>query len=473
MRRFIMRAYAVVAAGVVLGIAAVSGASASAAAPRAARVFSAAVSHAAPSPGTQLWVSRYHGPTGSNNAAASVAVSPTGNAVFVTGESEEAGGVTFTFATAAYNATTGAQLWAKRHSAGFDTVDIANAVAVSPDGGTVFVTGVGTRGYATVAYDASTGAQLWVKNYRTGSVAYSVAVSPTGNEVFVAGSVGDGRGYATVAYNAATGAQLWAKRYIGPAVGAQANSVAVSPSGGTVFVTGYSDGTSSGEDYATVAYNAATGAQLWAKRYTGPGNNTDDAHSVAVSPDSKTVFVAGESSASALTEDYATIAYNAATGAQLWVKRYGGTGNTVARAYSVAVSPTGKTVFVTGNDGFISWTVAYSAATGTQSWAKAYSGTSPGGGGAMSAGVSPDGTKVYITGFVSDVGKGGYGTVAYNAVTGTQVWAKKYFGPRGQTSAVSAIDLAVSPVSGTVFVTGSNVSVTDAFYDYATVAYQG
>jgi outer membrane protein assembly factor BamB len=431
---------------------------------------SAAVSHAAPSPGTQLWVSRYNGPTGSNNAAAAVAVSPTGNAVFVTGESVEAGGVTYTFATAAYNATTGAQLWAKRYRSGFDTVDIANAVAVSPDGGTVFVTGVGTRGYATVAYNAATGAQLWVKDHSTG-VAYSVAVSPTGNEVFVTGQDGF-LDYATVAYDAATGAQLWAKRYISPAVGARANAVAVSPDGGTVFVTGYSDGTSSGEDYATVAYNAATGAQLWAKRYTGPGNNTDDAHSVAVSPDSKTVFVTGESSASATTEDYATIAYNAATGAQLWVKRYGGTGNTAARAYSVAVSPTGKTVFVTGNDDVISWTVAYSAATGTQLWAKAYSGTSPGGGGAMSAGVSPDGTKVYITGFVGDVGKGGYGTVAYNAVTGTQVWAKKYFGPRGQTSAV-AIDLAVSPVSGTVFVTGSNVSANGAFYDYATVAYTG
>ena len=58
--------------------------------------------------------------------------------------------------------------------------------------------------------------------------------------------------YATIAYNAATGAQRWAKRYDGPGTGdGQAYSAAVSPNGATVFVTGYSGGTG---DYATIAY---------------------------------------------------------------------------------------------------------------------------------------------------------------------------------------------------------------------------
>ncbi|HCU96827.1 MAG TPA: hypothetical protein DHU96_30580, partial [Actinobacteria bacterium] len=98
------------------------------------------------------------------------------------------------------------------------------------------------------------GAQLWIQRYKLpprGGPGYAqvVAVSPRGDKVYM---TGEG---ATVAYSAATGARLWASH--GGA------SVAVSPDGAKVFVTG---GTSNpgqrgpqGTDYATAAYNAATG----------------------------------------------------------------------------------------------------------------------------------------------------------------------------------------------------------------------
>ena len=117
--------------------------------------------------------------------------------------------------------------------------------------------------------------------------------------------------YATIAYSAATGTTLWASRYGGSASSwDQATSLAVSPGGDTVYATGYSRDSSSGFDYATLAHNAATGAQVWASRYNGYGTLNDVAYSVAVSPGTGTVFVTGPSAGNGSGVDYATIAYS-------------------------------------------------------------------------------------------------------------------------------------------------------------------
>src|SRR5207245_2140509 len=100
-----------------------------------------------------------------------------------------------------------------------------------------------------------------------------------------------------------------------------AHALGVSSDGSKLFVTGQSDGGSHGSvDYATIAYDAATGAELWLQRYNRPGRDTDIAFALGVGPGG--VFVTGSSVGSASGEDYATIAYDAASGAQLWLRRY-------------------------------------------------------------------------------------------------------------------------------------------------------
>ncbi len=42
-----------------------------------------------------------------------------------------------------------------------------------------------------------------------------------------------------------------------------------------------------------MAYTAVTGARLWVQRYNGPGNRDDEAFSLAVSPGGTRVFVTG------------------------------------------------------------------------------------------------------------------------------------------------------------------------------------
>ena len=65
--------------------------------------------------------------------------------------------------------------------------------------------------------------------------------------------------------------EIWAQRYAAPGEGTDvAFSVVASPGGNRVFVTGYSMGAGTGDDYATAAYDASTGMQLWGERYDGP-----------------------------------------------------------------------------------------------------------------------------------------------------------------------------------------------------------
>src|SRR5437667_324591 len=149
--------------------------------------------------------------------------------------------------------------------------------------------------------------------------------------ILVVGGFADAPASGSVAQG---GAELWVSRYggrpqphLGPSGGASlrvdvAQSAAVSPDGSQVFVTGYSVGTTGTNDYATIAYDASTGAILWGRRYNGPGNSTDGATSVAVSPDGSKVFVTGASVGMPNTYNYATIAYDSSTGATLWVSRY-------------------------------------------------------------------------------------------------------------------------------------------------------
>ncbi|MBI4728785.1 MAG: hypothetical protein HY775_04700, partial [Acidobacteria bacterium] len=90
--------------------------------------------------------------------------------------------------------------------------------------------------------------------------------------------------------------QLWEARYNGPGNPYDlATSLAVSYDGARVYVTGVSRGSGSYSDYATLAYDASSGAKLWEARYNGPGNSFDVARSLAVSPDGARVYVTGES----------------------------------------------------------------------------------------------------------------------------------------------------------------------------------
>jgi outer membrane protein assembly factor BamB len=459
-----LRGRAPVAAGAVLGLAAAAwlGGAPGAMAARSGNQVAATAA-----PGTQLWLSTWNGPGNGYDFAQAMAVSPDGSTVFVTGRS----GDNNDLATVAYNASTGTQLWV----AGPGPSVIPWAIAVSPDGKTVYVTG---SGYTTIAYDAATGAELWTSSYGTFSVGKSLVVSPNGSTVYVTGySKGSADDYVTIAYDAATGAQRWVSTYDNGGIN-QARTIAISPNGSTLYVTGRSTGRAHlNFDDATVAYKASTGAQVWVSRYNGKANKDDYANDVVVAPNGRTVFITGGSNGKTSDTDYATIAYNASTGKRLWVERYNGPANLWDYGRWLAVTPDSKTVVVTGQ----SWggataydyaTIAYNASTGAPLWTKRYSATPPGYNNDYpdAIAISPDGSTVYVSGYSENAGtESDFATVAYSVSTGSQLWASRYDDPEHSFDGGDA--MVLSPDGSTLYVTGYSTS-TATLADYTTIAYQ-
>jgi hypothetical protein len=325
--------------------------------------------------GQQLWAKTYGG--GQQDQGASLAVSPDGSTVYVAGtHTIDEATLDLDWATVAYDTENGDVRWSRTYDAPAvdESDDGTAAVALSPDGSSVYVTGHktradGNREFRTVAYAASTGATQWTANDRYGLGA-DLAVSPDGSTVIVTGDyqlamfrIG------TIGYDAHTGDRLWLRAWDGPDnIQALSRDIVMALGGGHVFVGGIVAASDGGYDYAVLKYGTTDGALSWARRYQGvPGYSEDFLTSIAITPDGGTVVATGSGSDGADVGDYATVAYDAGSGAGLWTKRFDGGGSDSAR--SIAVDPTGTAVFVTGwSDGSKSGhdfvTIGYDPSTG-------------------------------------------------------------------------------------------------------------
>jgi len=349
------------------------------------------------------------------------------------------------------------------------------AVELSPDGSAVFVTGImdsgSTSRFATVAYDASSGAQRWVAALPSGDSGEEgfgkvLAVSPDGSTVFVSGYLKCGpncdgepfRGFATVAYDASTGDRLWITRLRD---GNGPESIDVSPDGSTVLVAGSHDGLTH-----IVAYEADTGGQRWyVKREQG--SYGDEA--LAVSPGGGLVFVTdtapGDHVACYSSGGFRTEAYEISDGSLAWSSNHkvidGGTN--CGAPMDLELSPDGATVYVAGraNTGDedrggtdTTGIVAYEALTGTRLWATRDDDIQMDTSATGSLAVGPEGSRVYA--FGEDDACANYprcplATTAYDASTGERLWLSRY----DSGGYAYAVDLGVSPEDSSVYVVGN------------------
>jgi len=399
--------------------------------------------------GDSLWCRRYNGPGNIDDLANAIAVDSSGN-VFVTGYSWDSR-TYYDYATIKYSSL-GVEQWIRRYNAHGNSLDYATAIAVDRQSN-VYVTGASwdstTYNYATVEYN-SLGVEQWAARYNGPGNSYdeatAIAVDDSGN-VYVTGySYGSGVGgyydYATIKYNS-LGVEQWVARYNGPGNDLDKATTIAIDSSGNVYVTGYSDGSGTSCDYATIKYNSS-GVEQWIRRYNGTGNS-DVANALAVDG-SGNVYVTGNSYGLGTYSDYATVKYNT-SGVEQWVARYNGPGNDYDNANDLAVDDSGN-VYVTGP----SATIKYNS-SGVEQWIR---------GGANAITVDSSG-NVYVAGSSMCLGtKLDYATIKYST-DGKEQWGVRYNGPENFNDQAKGI--AIDAV-GNVYVTG-----TSGGY-YATIKYE-
>lgn len=262
--------------------------------------------------------------------------------------------------------------------------------------------------------------------------------------------------------------QQWTHRYNGPSDSSDAANNVTVDSYGNVYVTGYSTGSGTSYDYATVKYNPS-GVVQWAQRYNGPASLVDEAASIAVDG-SGNIYVTGRSFGNGTGYDIATIKYNS-SGIQQWVQRYNVQPfNGDEHAYDIALDGSGN-VYVAGsgldstgtNADFL--TIKYNS-SGVLEWAKRYNG--PGNGVDSYTWIALGGSgTVYVTGTSLGAGTNyDYATICYNS-SGVQQWVQRYLGPGNNYDGPNGI--AVDG-SGNIYVTGASMG-SGTGYDYATIKY--
>lgn len=239
--------------------------------------------------GAILWTQTFNGGLSNNDEPHAVAFSPTGDRIFVAGETWNTASLDALLR--AYDTDTGTLAWSSMYDLGGN--EAWTKLVVSPDGGRVLVAG-GSTTMLAASYDASTGAAAWTaSDPHATSGRYAtrrLSITPDGSTIVVAGQRTTGS--AAFALDAATGAPRWSTDLAAAGVATLA-AAAISPDGLRLYLgaTRFAPAPDYDADAQLVALSVGDGLVLWTTELTGVNDTT--ASDVGVSPDGSAVYLAG------------------------------------------------------------------------------------------------------------------------------------------------------------------------------------
>lgn len=280
--------------------------------------------------------------------ASSLALSPDGAHLYVTGSNDNA------LTVFSRDASTGALSFVeaqKEGVAGVDGLRFARSVVVSPDGSYVYAAGQADDAIAVFRRNAMTGWLTFVEVQREGvggvdgiAGPLALAISPDGKQIYVAS--GDESAVTVFGRDATTGRLHLAdvEKEGGRDIGLSGiHSVTVSPDGAYVYSAGQAD-----DAVAVFRRDKRTGAVTFTGVVSEGIDGVDGLYGalwVTLSPDGTKLYVAS-------THDNAVAAFDRdpRTGALTFLEKQTGgpTCQCLAFARGVAVSPDGRNVYVTG-----------------------------------------------------------------------------------------------------------------------------
>jgi WD40 repeat protein len=162
-------------------------------------------------------------------------------------------------------------------------------------------------------YAGATGLVMWSQTYNHSGASADdpgdMMLDDSDNVIVVGSTAGN---YLTVKFAGTDGSTLWSATYEGPQGWYDvANAVTIAPDG-DILVAGFSDGTGTYWDVATLAYDPITGKQRWVERWDGMDNSTDEARALIVN-DADCLFVTGYTYGSTSGMDQLVLAYQLPT----------------------------------------------------------------------------------------------------------------------------------------------------------------